>query len=156
MIALLCLLCLNAHALIVEVNGQGEIGSDGMRLQLDQAEMNPLTGLYQFSIDGNVLCTGTLRVHIQRSATGLNDEFCCADQCTAGNGETTEELSFTPEGIASWYVHYTPSQKSEETITYVFEDDSDRLTLEVKYVYAPQAIDEVEATPTPSGMYLLN
>ena len=76
-------LSINAHALIVSVNGYGEIDEEGMEITIDEAELDPLTEDMRMDLTGNLLCNGTLTVSIERSSTNLVDEFCCADQCTA-------------------------------------------------------------------------
>ena len=139
-----CLLvAINANALIVSVNGQGDIPEEGMELTLDEAEEDPLTGEMLMELDGNILSNGALTVAITRSEAGLTDEFCCAGQCTAGNGEMTEQLSFTPEGVATWFTHYAPRPNSRVTVTYLFADDDASRTLTVHYNYAAQGTEHV-------------
>ena len=111
-------------ALIISVAGQGDIPAEGMELTINEAEEDILSGDMLMKLEGTLLCTNPLTVTITRSAAGITDEFCCANQCTGGNGETSEDLSFTPDGMANWYIHYTPTPGSYETITYLFSDGS--------------------------------
>ena len=142
----LCLLfTINAQALIVNVNGQGEIPEEGMELTIAEAEQDPLTGQMLMELQGDLLSNGNLTVTISRSANGLADEFCCADQCTSGNGETAEVLSFSPDGIASWFTHYAPQPNSQVTVTYRFEDSAESRTLTVHYNYEAQAVENVNS-----------
>ena len=91
LLAALCLLwTINAHALIVSVDGQGEIGEEGMEITINDAEEDPMTGKNLMELEGNLLCSGPLTVTISRSAAGIEDEFCCGTNCTAGNGEATD------------------------------------------------------------------
>ena len=76
--------------LIINVAGFGEIPAEGLHIELTQAEEDPLTGEMRMDVNGTLLCSSALSVSITRSEAGLEDEFCCADQCTPGNGEQTE------------------------------------------------------------------
>ncbi len=138
------LLSINAHALIVSVNGYGEIDEEGMEITIDEAELDPLTEDMRMDLTGNLLCNGTLTVSIERSSTNLVDEFCCADQCTAGNGQLAELLVFYPSGLASWFIHYTPAPNSDETIRYTFSEGETALTLTLHFVYAGQGVKNVQ------------
>ena len=103
-------------ALIINVANYGDIPAEGMELTINEAEEDILSGDMLMKVSGTLLSTNPLTVTITRSAEGLNDEFCCANQCTVGNGETSEDLSFTPGGMANWYIHYTPTPGSYQTI----------------------------------------
>ena len=131
-------------ALIISVVGQGQVPTEGMELTIYEAEEDILTGGMLMKLEGTLLCTNPLTVTITRSAEGLNDEFCCAGQCTFGNGETTETLHFTPAGMASWYVHYTPTPGSYETINYLFDDGEENRSLTVHYDYTTQGIQNTD------------
>ena len=85
-----------------------------------------------------------LTVTIHRSATELADEFCCAGQCKAGNEELEETLHFTPNGEASWFIHYTPEAGSKETMTYTFSDGQESRTLTVVFDYSTQGIQNTD------------
>ena len=150
-----CLLSLNAHALIVSVDGKGNISEEGMELTINEAEEDPLTGDMTMELEGNLATNRPLTVTITRSSTGLTDEFCCANQCTAGNGETEETLDFTPNGLASWYTHYTPKAGSQETTVYRFDDGEETRVLTVHYLYEAQGLEEAEGR-TPSVKTLRN
>ena len=128
LLAALCMLQ-QAHALIVSVRGEGEVPEQGMELTITEGEEDILTGQYTMELEGDLLTNaGSVTVQITRSASGLTDEFCCADNCTAGNGETTETKQFSLSGLAHWYAHYAPVAGSEETIAYTFSDGSDSRT----------------------------
>ena len=146
----------NANALIVNVEGQGEIPAGGMEITLTEAEEDPLTGDMQMAINGTLLSNGALKVAIERSATAIEDEFCCAGLCTGGNGEQKEELTFTPEGIANWFIHYAPAEGSNETITYTFADASETRTLTVHYIYGAQGIENVQGDNVQSTKVIEN
>ena len=131
-------------ALIINVANYGDIPAEGMELTINEAEEDILSGDMQMKVSGTLLSTNPLTVTITRSAEGLNDEFCCANQCTAGNGETSEDLSFTPDGMANWYIHYTPTPGSYETITYLFSDGSESRSLTVHFDYTTQGIQNTD------------
>ena len=146
LMAAMCLLwAINANALIVSVDGEGEIDEQGLENTINQAEEDPLTGKKLMKLDGNLLCQSALTVTISRSATGLEDEFCCAGQCKTGNGQTSETLQFTPSSISSWFVHYTPAPNSHETIVYTFSEGGQSLVLTVHYNNDAEGIQDVNA-----------
>lgn len=128
----LCLLSLNANALIVSVDGYEDISEAGLEIVINEATVDPLSGKSQMKLEGSLLCTTPLTVTISRSATGLDDEFCCG-QCQTGNEEKTQVLDFTPGGVSSWYIHYTPAPNSHETIVYTFDDGKETRTLTVHF-----------------------
>ena len=149
LILALSLLMTNAsYALIVNLNGHGEIPEEGLEITLTEAEQDPLTGNMRMDLNGNLLSDGALQVTITRSQAGLTDEFCCSDQCTVGNGESSEILNFSTSGVVSWFVHYTPQPNSEVTVTYLFTDSSESRTLTVHYHYDAQAIEAVDEEKT--------
>lgn len=131
-------------ALVISITGYDEIPEEGMELTINEAQEDIMTGDMQMKVEGSLICTTPLTVTITRSTAGLKDEFCCAGQCTAGNGETTETLSFTPEGMAAWYIHYTPTPDSYETVTYLFNDGSESRSLTVHYDYTTQSVEQVQ------------
>ena len=100
-------------------------------------------------MEGSLVSNGPLTVTITRSQSGLSDEFCCAGQCTAGNGQATETLSFTPTGLASWYVHYNPSPDSDVQVTYLFSDNTSSLFLRVRYLSQPQGLTNAKTNVKP-------
>ena len=133
----------SAQAMIVSVNGKGEIGAEGMDMVITDAPQDPLTGKSMMKLEGDLLTSASaLTVKITRSATGLTDEFCCGSNCTAGNGETQETKEFTVSGMANWYSHYVPVPGSDETIRYVFSDGTDQVELRVRYVYSVEGLEE--------------
>ena len=132
-------------ALIISVAGQGDIPAEGMELTINEAEEDILSGDMQMKVSGTLLSKNPLTVTITRSAAGITDEFCCANQCTVGNRETSEDLSFTPDGMANWYIHYTPTPGSYQTITYLFSDGSESRSLTVHFDYTTQGVETVES-----------
>jgi len=134
----------SAQAMIVSVNGKGEIGAEGMDLVITDAPQDPLTGKQMMKLEGDLLTSASaLTVKITRSATGLTDEFCCGSNCTAGNGEREETKNFSINGLTHWYVHYTPVPNSDETITYEFSDGEQTLQLRVRYTYVLEGVEQV-------------
>ncbi len=142
--AFMLLFSVSANALIVSVNGHGEIGENGMELTLSEAEEDPLSGIPTMSITGSVLCNSSLQVTIRRSANGIRDEFCCG-QCTAGNQTTEETLNYSPDGLSTWFMHYFPAENSYETIEYLFSEGSDSFRL---IVHLQNGKETGEDTPT--------
>ncbi len=144
-----------ANALIVSVEGKGDIPAEGMEITLNEAEEDPLTGEDKMEVQGTLLCQSPLHVTIIRSATGLRDEFCCAGQCTTGNGQGEETLDFVPEGVTTWFAHYTPAAGTNETVVYTFSDDQESRTLTVHYNYGSQAVETVSAQQQATAFYSL-
>ena len=145
--ALLC--ATNANALLVSVQGHGELDENGMSLTIEEGKEDPLSGKYEMGLNGNVLINGnTLNVTITRSEAGLTDEFCCGGHCTSGNKQTSENLSFNATGIQTWFLHYSPAPGSDVTITYVFTDGTESQTLTVRYIRTSQGIENIEADQT--------
>lgn len=143
----LVLWTINAHALIVSVNGQGEI-DEQMVLTITEAEEDLLSGEKVMKVEGNLLTNNPLTVSVSRTSAGLTDEFCCAGQCRVGNGEKTEELQFRPNGLASWYIHYTPQAGTNETITYSFDDGESQAVLVIHFNYPAQGVEDVNMQPS--------
>ena len=129
-------------ALILRVNGY-EVPAEGMDTVITDAPINPLTGKPLMSLDGSLETSNPLTVTITRSQEGLNDEFCCAGKCTAGNKQTSEFLSFTPGGETTWFVHYTPTPSSDVQVTYLFSDGVDSRELRVHYTYKGQGVETI-------------
>lgn len=127
-----------ANALVVNVSGHGEVPKSGLEITCTEAEQDPFTEKDVMELKGDLLCNGTLKVTIARSSEGLTDEFCCATQCTTGNGGKSEELSFSPSGVTNWYTHYSPAEKSNETVTYTFAEGSESRVVKVNYVYGAE------------------
>ena len=147
---LLLFLSIPAHAILVSVNGYGDIPAEGMQIELTELEEDILTGNMMFSLTGSLISTTPLTVTITRSAANIADEFCCANQCTAGNGETSEQLEFTPNGLANWYVHVAVNDIFDGcVITYRFSDGTDERTLTVQYIDAADAIETITDHQSP-------
>lgn len=143
--AILCALLAiqSSHALIVSVKGQGEVPAEGLDLLITEGEEDPLTGRYTMALEGELLAESSqITVHITRSAAGLEDEFCCGSNCTAGNGQAQEDKAFTVSGVAKWYAHYMPAPGSDETICYVFDDGVQSCELRVHYLYATGGVEQ--------------
>ena len=152
--AVFCMMALNAQAIVVEVDGQGELTEEGMEFSVNEASIDPLSGLPVMSITGTLISNGALTVNITRSNAGITDEFCCAGQCKTGNGETTEILNYTPEGLSNWYIHYNPAAGSNETITYTFSEETESLTMTVHFNYDSQDVEQISATQKGSQKIL--
>lgn len=135
----------SANALIVSVQGEGEVSEEGLELLITEGEEDVLSGLYTMELRGNLLTSATeITVRITRSASGLTDEFCCGSNCTAGNGATEETKVFAVSGVANWYAHYVPSAGSDETIRYVFDDGEETRSVSVRYVHSAEGIGEIK------------
>lgn len=142
----------NASALIVSVEGHGEVPAEGMDLMITEGEEDILSGRYTMELNGTVLAAGgQLSVQITRPAEGIEDEFCCGTNCTAGNAQTTETKTFTVDGPASWYAHYYPNRAYAQ-INYVFSDGTDTREVRVYYVHNGQGVDEVTAVQPASKL----
>ena len=152
--AVFCMMALNAQAIVVEVDGQGELTEEGMEFTVNEASIDPLSGLPVMSITGTLISNGALTVNITRSNAGITDEFCCAGQCKTGHGETTEILNYTPEGLSDWFIHYNPAAGSNETITYTFSDGAESLTMTVHFNYDSQDVEQISATQKGSQKIL--
>ena len=149
----------NANALIVSVDGQGEISSEEMSIEVTDADEDPLTGARMFKVSGTLLCPEALTVQITRSENGITDEFCCAGQCTSGNKTQEETLRFTPDGIANWYAHITPQAgaKTDLTIRYTFtQGTSETKVLNVHFSFDAQGIENVQKDDLQSTKILKN
>ena len=146
-------LCQAANALIVNVNGYGEVSEEGLNITISEAELDFGTGKPMMQLIGTLETTEELTVNITRSSTGIEDEFCCAGFCTPGNKETEQTLTFTPNGETSWFIHYKPAAYSEETITYSLSDGQDTRVITVNYIYRTEGFDAVTAQPRQRGVY---
>lgn len=131
-------------ALILNLAGYGEIPEEGLDLVVTEAEIDLTTDEPVMSLEGDLMADGQLDVTITRSQSGIVDEFCCANQCTPGNKETTETRSFTPSGVTSWYIHYSPTPDSDVQITYHFADSEESRELRVRYIYSAQGIETIK------------
>ena len=128
--------------LVINLAGYGEIPEEGMRIEMTEAHEDIMTGEMVMELTGSLLCDTELTVNITRSEAGIKDEFCCAGQCKSGNSETTEQLTFTPNGMAEWFSHYNPAPNSDVTVSYTFSDGTESRTLTVQYLYG--------VSPTPA------
>lgn len=140
----------SANALTVSVQGEGEVLEEGLDLLITEGEVDILSGKYTMELNGTLLsATSQLTVQIYRSASGLEDEFCCSGNCTAGNGETVETKVFAVSGMANWYSHYVPTPGSDVTVRYVFDDGAEQRELRVHYVYSTEGLEEVQRDNVP-------
>ena len=151
---MLCLLLFiqSSHALIVSVKGEGEVPAEGMNLTITEGEEDPLTERYTMVLEGELLTEASqITIRITRSAAGLEDEFCCGGNCTAGNGQTQEEKVFNVSGVVRWYAHYMPAAGADETITYVFDDGKQTCEVRARYQYTAGAVEHAAADMRNSG-----
>jgi hypothetical protein len=131
----------------------------------------------EMSAKGQVSSTSNkITVTIERSAEGLNDQFCLG-ACLQGNGEKiqVEELTLGPVNI--WLAHFYPTEPSETSIAYTFDDGvNPAITLTIKYSYQMTAVENVvspqhngkiynllgqempvsELNELPKGIYIIN
>lgn len=142
-------------ALIINVTGHGQIPAEGMDLVVNEATYDLMTGAPLMSLEGSIETSNPLTVTITRSQTGLTDEFCYPGQCVPGNGQTTETISFTPDGSADWKVHYYPAENSDEQISYLFSDGTDSRELRVHYIYSAQGVETITNHQSPSTYKIL-
>jgi hypothetical protein len=111
----------------------------------------------EMTAKGKVSSTSNkITITIERSAEGLNDQFCLGS-CLQGNGKKTqvEELTL---GSANniWFAHFYPTEPSETTIAYTFDDGvNPAITLTIKYSYKTTAVEDVEIRPTSNVIYNL-
>ena len=144
-IAVTLFIATNANALLVSVQGHGELSAEGMNLTVTEGGIDMLSGNYVMELNGTVLSqSGSLEVTITRSEIGITDEFCCG-QCATGNGELTQSISFSTSGPQTWFLHYSPAANSDVTITYVFSDGVESQTLTVHYIHESQDIPNIPA-----------
>ena len=137
----------NANALIVSVDGHGDINAEEMQIEVTGADEDPLTGERVFKVSGTLLCTENLSVQITRSEGGIADEFCCAGQCTSGNKSQEETLQFAPNGVANWYAHVTAKAgvPTDLTVQYRFtQGTTETKVLKVHYSLTAEGIEEVQ------------
>ena len=147
----------SANALIVSVKGEGEVPEEGLNLLITEAEEDILTGEFVMALEGDLLTSASqITMHITRSANDLKDEFCCGNNCTAGNGLTEETKTFDVDNMAHWYTHYTPLEGSDVTINYVFDDGEESLELRVHYQYGTNAVEQVNTDAKRSTKHLLD
>lgn len=137
----------SAQALVVVLDGYGEIEENDIEYPLFTAEEDPLTGQMVMGIKGSVLTNGQLKVGIVREETGVEDEFCCAGQCTSGNREVTQFLDYEQTGVIEWYAHYYPEPNSYVKISYTFTETAQEgfqyKVITVYYTYGVQEIEDV-------------
>ena len=110
----------------------------------------------EMSAKGQVSSTSDkITITIERSAEGLNDQFCLGT-CLQGNGEKiqVEELTLGPVNI--WLAHFYPTEPSETTIAYTFDDGvNPSITLTIKYSYLMTAVENVVAPQYNGKIYNL-
>jgi hypothetical protein len=121
-----------------------------------------------------------ITVTITRQSTGVIDQFCAAGNCVPGNGELTQVCEFVVGAMEmqrSWFTHYTPTEASNEVISYEFNDGvNPTITLTIKYSYLMTALEQVvapqyngkiynilgqlmpatELSELPKGIYIIN
>ena len=98
-----------------------------------------------------------ITVTITRQSTGVIDQFCAAGNCVPGNGELTQVREFVVGAMEmqrSWFTHYTPTEASNEVISYEFNDGvNPSITLTIKYSYLMTAVENVETRPSSHVIY---
>lgn len=119
---------------------------------LEEAEMAIEGEMYSDESD-------SIKVTITRFSTSIVDQFCAAGNCVPGNGELSQELSFTIgslESMRHWFTHYTPIAIGKETIVYTFDDSvNPAITITVEYDYNGTNVDNVLITPIDNTIYNL-
>lgn len=96
-----------------------------------------------------------ITVTIERSAEGLNDQFCLG-ACLQGNGEKTQVEEFPLGPVNIWFTHFYPTEPSETTIAYTFDDGvNPAITLTIKYSYLMTAVEDVVAPQYNGKIYNL-
>ena len=119
---------------------------------MDEATMEVRGKMYSDESDSIV-------VTVTRSADGIIDQFCAANNCVPGNGEKNQELSFQLGSLDSertWFAHYTAIAVGVETITYSFNDGvNPAVTMTVEYNYAGTAVENVVVLPSHQCIYNL-
>jgi hypothetical protein len=98
-------------------------------------------------------------VKVTRSANGIIDQLCAANNCVPGNGEKTQELEFkigTLDSERTWFAHYTAQVVGVETIVYTFIDGvNPSVTLTVEYNYAGTAVENITVNNAKGAIYNL-
>jgi hypothetical protein len=121
-----------------------------------------------------------ITVTITRKNTDVIDQFCAAGNCVPVNGELTQVCEFvvgTMPMQRSWFTHYTPTEASNEVISYEVNDGvNPTITLTIKYSYLMTALEQVvapqyngkiynilgqlmpatELSELPKGIYIIN
>ena len=110
----------------------------------------------EMTAKGEVSSTSNkITVTIERSAEGLNDQFCLG-ACLQGNGEKTQVEEFTLGSLNIWFTHFYPTEPSETTIAYTFDDGvNPAITLTIKYSYLMTAVEDVVAPQYNGKIYNL-
>ena len=124
--------------LLVSVDKFGDLEQEGMSITISEAELDPLSGKTLMTLSGFVYSeSGQMTVTLTRSTTGLEDEFCCGQQCTVGNKELTETKTFrlSDDNSANWYMHYYPQPDTEVRYQISFSNGSETKTLNVDFNY---------------------
>jgi hypothetical protein len=119
---------------------------------MDEATMEVRGKMYSDDSD-------SIWVTVTRSADGIIDQLCAANNCVPGNGAKTQELEFkigTLDSERTWFAHYTAQVVGVETIVYTFSDGvNPSVTLTVEYNYAGTAVENVVVDGTKGMIYNL-
>jgi hypothetical protein len=119
---------------------------------MDEATMEVRGKMYSDDSD-------SIWVTVTRSADGIIDQLCAANNCVPGNGAKTQELEFkigTLDSERTWFAHYTAQVVGVETIVYTFSDGvNPTVTLTVEYNYAGTAVENVVVDGTNGMIYNL-
>jgi hypothetical protein len=119
---------------------------------MDEATMEVRGKMYSDDSD-------SIWVTVTRSADGIIDQLCAANNCVPGNGEKTQELEFkigTLDSERTWFAHYTAQVVGVETIVYTFSDGvNPSVTLTVEYNYAGTAVENITVNNAKGAIYNL-
>lgn len=144
-----------SHAVILSVNGVGDIEAD-TTITVTAYEEDPLSGTKLMEVKGKILCSASqLKVELTRSEAGLDDQLCLGQQCTPGDAALTQEMNFAVSGLMDWYTHYSVVEGKTYTIAYKFMDGETPLTLTIIYDAQAQAVENVYATSSREGVYTI-
>ena len=98
-------------------------------------------------------------VTINRTETGIDDQFCAGGSCIYGNEELTQICELTIGSMPmerQWTTHLTIAEASTTTIIYSFNDGVNPvITLTVKYCYLTSAVENVVAPQYHGKIYNL-
>ena len=110
----------------------------------------------EMTAKGEVSSTSNkITVTIERSAEGLNDQFCLG-ACLQGNGEKTQVEEFPLGPVNIWFTHFYPTEPSETTIAYTFDDGvNPAITLTIKYSYLMTSVEDIVAPQYNGKIYNL-
>lgn len=149
------MLTMMSNAMILSVNGYGEIDED-TEIKVSDYEEDELSGSKLMELRGNILCTSSqLVVEITRSEIGLEDQLCLGQQCTPGDKQLKQTMTFDVNGAMSWYTHYNYVEGKVYTVEYKFIDGEDVVVLTVAYGAQSEGIENVYSSVVREGVYTI-